>query len=217
LFYTSYGYLSIQVKLRRVKYSRSKGTKLGEEAEREKIKKIAKLRALLEKRIEAMEEEVDGLKTLLELVDTTLVKEGFKRAEVIKPTQLPQEQVTTPRKQKKGVPIKTVTGDLLAQLYVEKDSMQIALAEDKNFDIRTPPFTSFLMDRVLAKMQEKDKEAANKGEITPENILTYDIKRDGNIIRTINIRNIKPGRSRELKSSIRWTLEKMYERIKQTS
>jgi hypothetical protein len=110
-----------------------------------------------------------------------------------------------------------VTGDLLAQIYVERDSMQVAFAEDKNFDINAPPFTSFLVERVLAKMQEKDKEAASKGEIDPENILAYDIKREGNIVRAIDIRNIKPGRYRELRSSIRWTLEKMYERMKQTS
>ncbi len=193
---------------------------MSEEGEREKIKKIAKLRALLEKRVESMEEELEGLKMLLELVDATLLTEGFKRAEISKPIQPPQKQATpqpSVTKQKKGIPIKTVTGDLLAQLYVEKDYMQVTFAEDKNFDINTPPFTSFLMERVLAKMQEKDREAANKGEIAPENVLAYNIKRDGNIVREINIRNIKPGRSRELKSSIRWTLEKMYERIKQTS
>lgn len=190
---------------------------MSEEVESEKIKKIAKLRAFLEKRIGAMEEEVDGLKTLLELVDSTLVKEGFKRAEILKLPQPSPKKTTTPIKLKKGVPIKTITGDHLAQLYFEKDSMEVVFAEDKNFDINTPPFNSFLVERVLAKMQEKDKQAANKGEIAPENILNYDIKRDGNIVRKIDIRNIKPGRSRELKSSIRWTLEKMYERIKQTT
>ena len=193
---------------------------MSEEGERDKIKKIGKLRALLEKRVETMETELDGLKTLLELIDATLLKEGFKRAEISKPIQpSPKQAPPKPsvREQKKGIPLKTVTGDLLAQLYIEKDSMQVALAEDKNFDINTPPFTSFLVERVLAKMQEKDREAASKGKIAPEKILDYNIKRDGNIIREIDIRNIKPGRSRELKSSIRWTLEKMYERMKQTS
>jgi hypothetical protein len=192
--------------------------KMSKEGEKEKIKKIAKLRPLLEKRIKTMEAELDGLKTLLELLDATLLKEGFKRAEV---SELPTPREATPQpsvvKQKKGIPIKTVTGDLLAQIYVERDSMQVAFAEDKNFDINAPPFTSFLVERVLAKMQEKDKEAASKGEIDPENILAYDIKREGNIVRAIDIRNIKPGRYRELRSSIRWTLEKMYERMKQTS
>lgn len=191
---------------------------MSEDEEKEKIKKIAKLRAILEKRVETMETELDGLKTLLSLIDKTLIKDGFKRAEISKPVQTSPKQATqkpsvTP--QKKGVPLKTVTGDLLAQFYIEKDLIQITLAEDKNFDINTPPFKSFFVERVLAKMQEKDREDASKGKIDPEKILSYNIKRDGDILREITIRNLRRERSRELKSSVRWTLEKMYERIKQ--
>jgi hypothetical protein len=191
---------------------------MSEDEEKEKIKKIAKLRAILEKRVETMEKELDGLKTLLSLIDATLIKDGFKRAEISKPVQTPPKQTTPPpslTQQKKGVPLKTVTGDLLAQFYIEKDSIQITLAEDKNFDINTPPFKSFFVERVLAKMQEKDREDASKGKIDPEKILSYNIKQDGNTLREITIRNLRRERSRELKSSVRWTLEKMYERIKQ--
>jgi hypothetical protein len=187
--------------------------------EREKIKKIAKLRAFLEKRVEDMETELDGLKTLLGLIDSTLLKESFKRAEVTKPIQTPQKQETPQpppiKPPKRGIPLKTVTGDVLAQIYTEKDLIQITLAEDKNFDINTPPFTSFFVERVLAKMQEKDREDAGKGKLDPEKIVSFDIKQDGNRLREITIRNLRAERSRELKSSIRWTLEKMYERMKQ--
>jgi hypothetical protein len=191
---------------------------MSEDGGKEKIKKIANLRALLEKRIEAMETELDGLKTLLELIDTTLIKEGFKRAEISKPVQIvPKQMVSQPEvpQQKKGITLKTVTGDLLAHFYVGKDLIQITLAEDKNFDIDTPPFKSFFVERVLAKMQEKDREDISKGKIDPERILSYDFKQDGNMIREINIRNLRRERSRELKSSLRWTLEKMFERMKQ--
>ena len=191
---------------------------MSENEEKETIKKIAKLRATLEKRVEAMEAELDEMKTLLSLIDTTLLKESFKRAEISKPVQPPQKQETPPPPvvpQKRGVPLKTVTGDLLAELYPEKDSMQIVLAKDKNFDINTPPFTSFFVERVLAKMEEKDKEDAKEGKLAPENILKFSMKQDGNIIREITIHNLRRERSRELKSSIRWTLEKMYERMKQ--
>ena len=191
---------------------------MSENEEKETIKKIAKLRATLEKRVEAMEAELDEMKTLLSLIDTTLLKESFKRAEISKPVQPPQKQETPPPPvvpQKRGVPLKTVTGDLLAELYPEKDSMQIVLAKDKNFDINTPPFTSFFVERVLAKMEEKDKEDAKEGKLAPENILQFNIKQDGNIIREITLHNLRRERSRELKSSIRWTLEKMYERMKQ--
>jgi ribosomal protein L11 len=191
---------------------------MSENEEKEKIKKMAKLRAVLEKRMETLEAELDELKTLLELIDSTLIEEGFKRAEVAKPVQVPAKQETPQPPvvpQKRGVPLKTVTGDLLAHIYTEKDSMQITLAEDKNFDINTPPFMSFFVERVLAKMQEKDKEDANTGKLAPENVLSFSIKQDGNIVREITINNLRRERSRELKSSIRWTLEKMYERIKQ--
>jgi len=191
---------------------------MGENEEKEKIKKIAKLRVLLEKRVEAMETELDGLKSLLGLIDTTLVKQSFKRAEIAKQVQPPPKKVApqpSVKQQKKGISLKTVTGDLLAKLYTEKDMIQITLAEDKNFDIKTPPFTSFFVDRVLAKMQEKDKEEASKGKLGSEKTVSYSIKQDGNIIKEIIIRNLRPERSRELKSAIRWTLEKMYERMNQ--
>jgi hypothetical protein len=113
--------------------------------------------------------------------------------------------------------LKTVAGDLLANLHVAKDSMQVVLAKDKEFNINTPPFMSFLVERVLAKMQEKDREAAGTGEIAPDRIISYNIARDGDTIREITIRNIEPDRLRELKSTIRWTLEKMYEKMKTDS
>jgi len=192
---------------------------MAEEGEKEKIKKIAELRELLEKRIEDMETELEGLRVLLGFIDDTLLEKGFKRAEIVKPVPAPPEAVPPPPAMgyERSVPLKTVAGDLLADLYMGEDSMRIVMAEDKSFDVNTPPFTSFLVERVLAKMQERDREAAGTGEITPDKILSYNIVRDGDIIREITIRNVRPERSRELKSSIRWTLEKMYEKEMQTS
>lgn len=193
---------------------------LNENDEKENIKKIAKLREILEKRVIEMETELDGLKTLLNLIDTTLVKQSFKRAELPKIIQSQSEIETykkvSPIKEKKGIPLKTVTGDLLAQIYSEKDLVIISLPEDKKFDINIPPFTSFFVERVLAKMLEKDKEDAEKGKLDPDKIISYEIKQDGKILKQITIRNLRAERSRELKSSIRWTLEKMFERMKQT-
>jgi len=198
----------------------------------ERMRKMAEYRALLEKRVQEVETELEGLRALLELVNTTLLEKGFKRAEVTKPIPapslaaaveeglappLPQEaEAVTPTtlEYEHAVPIKTATGDLLANLYISEDSMHIVLAEDKHFNINTPPFTTFLVDRVLAKMQEKDREAASTGEITPDKILSYSILRDGDVLREFTIRNITPDRSQELKSTIRWTLEKMYEKMK---
>lgn len=193
---------------------------MSESEEKDNIKKMAKLRATIEKRVEALETELDEMKTLLTLIDSTLIKEGFKRAEISQPPQTQTQQpapMQPPVTKKKGIPLKTVTGDLLAEIYTEKDDMQIVLAQDKNFDVNIPPFTSFFVERVLAKMQEKDKEDAGKGKLAPERILEYTIERDGATIKEIDIQNLRPERFRELKSSIRWTLEKMFEKMQQAN
>ena len=200
---------------------------MAEKGEEKEIKKVAELRERLQKRVDEMEAELEGLRILLKLVDDTLLEKGFKRAEIEKPVPVPPEAEAVPTppevapppalEYERSIPIKTVTGDLLAVLYIEGDSMRIVPAEDKSFDVKTPPFMSFLVERVLAKMQEKDREAASAGEITPDKILSYNIVRDGDLIREVTIRNIRPERSRELKSTIRWTLEKMYEKTMQTS
>ena len=188
-----------------------------EAMEGEKVKKIAEFRTLLEKRIQEMKTELEGMQTLLEFVNATLLEKGFKKAEIRKPVSTPIIQETPPLAvdYEKSIPLKTVAGDLLANLHVAKDSMRVVLAEDKEFNINTPPFMSFLVERVLTKMQEKDREAAGTGEIAPDRIISYNIARDGDTIREITIRNIESERLRELKSTIRWTLEKMYERMKQ--
>ena len=202
-----------------------------EKVEEEKIKKIAELRTLLEERVTKMEKELEQWRALLDFVNATLLKVGFKKAEIVKPpppSTMPQpaEEVAPPEaptvqppvlEYEQAIPLKTVTGDLLANLYVSEDSMRIVLAEDKQFDINTPPFRTFLLERVLVKMQEKDREAASEGEIPPDKILSYNIVREGDILREITIRNVQPDRSRELKSTIKWTLEKMYEKTKATA
>lgn len=195
--------------------------------EKEKIKKMAEFRAWLEKRVEEVETELEGLRVLLEFTDSSLLEKGFKRAEMIKPTATPQQVMpATPSETAlplpameygETIPLRTVTGDLLADMYVADDSMRIVLPKDKNFDVNIPPFTSFLVERVLAKMQEKDREAAGTGDIAPDKILSYNIIRDGDTVREVTIKNIRPERLQELKSTIRWTLEKMYEKMKQNS
>jgi hypothetical protein len=177
--------------------------------EEEKIKKMAKFRTILEKRVQDMETELEGLRALLGFVDDILLEGGFKRVKIDRPAS----SVLQPsEKLENFIPIKTVTGVLLANLFIKENSMHIILAKERQFNIHTSPFTSFFVERVLMKMQEKDQEAMRNGEITPEQMLTYNISRDGDFIREIIIRNTTPERLRELRSTIRWTLEKMYEK-----
>jgi len=197
----------------------------------EKIKRLVTFKKRLEKKVEALQSELKELQAMLETVNSMLLEKGFKRAEITKEpaaTEIlpPKEEVKAepeppslqPTAESENViPLETVTGELLANLYVTQDSLRIVLAEDKDFNIHTPPFTQFLVERVFTKMQEKNGELAKTGQLTPEKIFSYNITRDGDIIREIIIKNVDSDRLRELKSSIRWTLEKMYEKMKTQS
>ncbi len=186
---------------------------MAEEEEGGKVRRLAEFKALLERRVKEADTELAGLRVLLEYVDASLLEKGFRKAKALKPPPATVEKPPIRHEEyERVVPLKTVGGKLLANLYVAEDLMRVVPAADKSFNVNAPPFLSFLVERVLAKMQEKDREAAESGEITPEKILSYDISRKGEEVREITIRNVRAERSRELKSTIRWTLEKMYEK-----
>jgi uncharacterized coiled-coil protein SlyX len=193
----------------------------------EKIKRLVSFKQKLEKRVEELEFELKELQATLEAINSILIEKGFKHAEITKPPAEiealpPKEEVMVepspqPSTEYESVPLRAVTGELLATLYVSEDSLRMVPAEDKNFNVNTPPFTPFLVERVFAKMQEKDNELARSGQITTEKVFFYNIVREGDVIREITIKHVDQDRLRELKSSIRWTLEKMYEKMKSQS
>ncbi|MEM3579661.1 MAG: hypothetical protein QXH40_01510 [Candidatus Bathyarchaeia archaeon] len=200
--------------------------------EAEEVKRILAFKKKLERRVEKLESELRELKSILEAVNSVLLAKGFKRAEIAKAPAPTPPAVAVPIKEeemviqpqpvqmpefKEVISLKTAAEELLATLYVGEGFLKIVLAEDKKFNVNTPPFNQFLVERVLAKMQQKDSELAKAGKLKPEEIFSYNIVRDGEIIREIHIKNFDAERLRELKSSVKWTLEKMYEKMKSQS
>jgi uncharacterized coiled-coil protein SlyX len=184
----------------------------------EKLKRLVSFKQKLEKKIEELESELKELQATLEAINSILIEKGFKHAEMTKtPAEteaLPaKEEIMTEPSQYESVQLKAATGELLATLHTSDDSLQVVPAQDKNFNVNTPPFTPFLLERVLAKMQEKDNELARTGQIATEKAFSYKVVREGDVVREITIKNVDPDRLRELKSSIRWTFEKMYEKM----
>ena len=195
----------------------------------ERIRKLIAFKKKLETRIEEVDSELKELQATLETVNSILLEKGFKQVKIseeaigveavapkeegvagaLEPSSFQQEGES-----ESVVPLKTVTGELLANLYLTEDSLRVVPAEGKTFNVNTPPFTHFLVERVLLKMQERDSEMVRAGQLAPEKIFCYNIVRDGDLIREIVVKNADPDRLRELKSSIRWTLEKMYEKMK---
>ncbi|MDI6691220.1 MAG: hypothetical protein QME50_05045 [Candidatus Bathyarchaeota archaeon] len=189
----------------------------------EKIKRLVAFKKKLEKRVEDLESELKELQTMLEAVNSILLEKGFKRAEIPKaPAEVealhPKEEVPTekapPMEYESVTPLKAMDGEPLANLYTSGDMVRVVPAEGKSFNLNTPPFTPFLVERVFAKMQEKDNELSRTGQLAPDKVFSYNLVREGDILREIIIEHVDQDRLRELKSSIRWTLEKMYEKMK---
>jgi hypothetical protein len=198
--------------------------------EAEKIKMLIEFKKRVEKKVEGLESELKELQAMLEAVNSILLDKGFKRAEIPKTPSTPTAEIQPHKEEtappsppppsvetKEVISLKTASGELLATLYVDDESLHVMLAQDKNFTINTPPFTQFLVERVLAKMQEKDTELVKTGQLMPDQTFSYNILRDGDNVHEIIISNFDGDRLKELKSSIRWTLEKMYEKMKSQS
>jgi hypothetical protein len=200
----------------------------------EKMKSLIAFKKRLEDQLEKLEAETKEAQASLDTVNTILLEKGFKRGdikevsaapapvpkEVVLPKQEPEPQtvVVTPTQQhteqESVIPLKTMAEEPLAIMYFDKQTIHVLPDESKNFSINTPPFSNFLVEKVFAKMQEKDKELVRLGQLSTDKMFTYSVVREQDLIREIVIKNVDDERLKELKSSIRWTFEKMYEKMK---
>jgi hypothetical protein len=197
----------------------------------DKTKALVAFKKKLEERLEKLDAETKEFQVMLDTVNSILLEKGFKRGDMKEVPPAPKEEAPPapaespvavsekpalqPAAEPESViPLKTLDDEPLAIIYVDKQSMHVLPDERKNFSVNTPPFTHFLVERVLAKMQEKDNELVRMGQLTPDKIFAYNIVREGDLIREIVIRNVDEERLKELKSSIRWTLEKMFEKMR---
>jgi hypothetical protein len=202
--------------------------------DQDRIKGMIALKQRLEKRLAKMDAEIKELQATLDTVNTILLEKGFRRvnikeaeaAAVQKEPGAQPKQAPSPPKESRPtgyqggepenvIPLKTLNEESLAIIYIEKDSsLHVLPDESKHFSVNTPPFTNFLVERVLAKMQDKDSELVRLKQLSPDQMFSYNIVREGDLVREIIIRNVDEERFKELKSSIRWTFDKMHEKMK---
>jgi hypothetical protein len=84
------------------------------------------------------------------------------------------------------------------------------------FNATIPPFQSFLVERVLDNMRSADEDRVTRGEITADEILSYDVVKEGERILRVVVRNFGgERRMREIQSSLRWAFDKMYDKLRQ--
>jgi len=191
----------------------------------EKMKALVAFKKKLEKQLEDLDAETKEVTAALEIVNQILLEKGFKRGDI---KEVPQRSIEPPKavvvrdkavsppiqELDNVIPLRTLNEEPLAIIYVEKGSLHVLPDESKSFSVNTPPFNHFLVERILARMQEKDGELVRMGQLAPDRMFAFNIVREGDLIREIIIKNVDEERLKELKSSLRWTFEKMYEKMK---
>ena len=199
--------------------------------ESEEIEILLKTKSKIEKKINWHEKELDQLHTILKLLERNISEKTFKVADslpikvkptvpkkVIPPIQtskpIPPQTVSQPVGME-SIPLKATDGTLLGTISYGAEKMKAILSSKIQFNINTPPFNQFLITKILNSMISKDQSDARTNKISPEEILTYKIIRDDDIIKEVLINNYgDERRALTLRNSIRWTFEKMYEKMK---
>lgn len=177
-------------------------------------KKLAEMKSFLERRIKQQEDEVNSLRSFLEVVDSLLAERSFRPVEIAPPTQLPGRPRASPSTHPERIPIMTTNGATIASILMDQDGMHVVPEANVKLDSNSPPLRAFLLGKILDPMQTKDKEAASSGAIPPEDILAYDLEQEDGYLKAIHIKNYGDDRRvLELKNAIRWTLRRMYEKV----
>lgn len=184
------------------------------------IRKLAEIKSKLENRVSQLTSEIADLRAILEVVDSLLAEKSFKRLELPKspgPPQTPETISVPPTTEvapRQVIPLKTAEGVALVELQFYDSELKVIPAEGLKFDVSSPPLRSFLIARVLEPMQTADKEAAKTGQISADKILSYRMEQEGNTLKNLVIQNYGDERRQtELRSAIRWTFRRMYERL----
>jgi hypothetical protein len=172
-------------------------------------KRLAELKSYLEKRVAEHDAEIRSLKSFLETVDTMLAEKSYRRL------KLPATETKTVAQPPANAPqtIRTISGVHLADIFVEGKDMRVVPSREIRFDANAPPLRSFLVGKVLEPLHVRDEEATRKQEITPDDVLAYDIDKEGSLLKQIHVKNYGDERRlNELKNALRWTFRRMYEK-----
>ena len=173
-------------------------------------RKLLRIRTDLEGRIERLEEEIQDIKKAIMEIDKSIVRQGFRRPSVDQFDKTLDEDM----KDENRISMKTKDGVTLGFLSINENEINFHPVDEWEFTLDVPPLNSFFIERVLSNMKTTDEEKATRGEIPPDKVFSYEVITEGDQITGINIKNYGGERRlREIRSSLRWALEKMYEKL----
>ncbi len=192
----------------RIPETRSKVRRLSDTHEKT-TKRLAELKSYLEKKVVEHQAEIHNLQSFLETVDDILAEKSYRRVQL--PKSVPETSATSGSNPPQT--IRTISGVLLADIFVEGQDIRIVPSKDIKFDANAPPLRSFLVGKVLEPLHVKDEESTRKQELSPDQVLSYEIDKEATLLKQIYVKNYGDERRlNELKNALRWTFRRMYEK-----
>jgi hypothetical protein len=183
------------------------------------LKRLAEMKAYLEKKIAESEREAERLRSFLEIVDSQLAEKSFRRVKIPADAQVAPgpEMIEEARKETGEMwPISTPEGAHLADLQITESEITLVPDPGIRYELVSPPLRAFLVARVLDPMHVKDQESARNGQLSANNVLTYELEEDSGTLRTLRVHNYGDQRRlNELRNAMRWTIRRMYEKTLQ--
>jgi hypothetical protein len=184
------------------------------------VKRLAEMKAYLERRIAESQQEIERFRSFLEVVDSLLAERSFRPVKIPAEAQaIPTAEKTEAVKKPAGElwPLTSPEGVHLADLQITESEIVLVPDSSIRYEVASPPLRAFLIARVLDPMSSKDQEAVRNGQLNAADVLSYQVEEDSGVLKTLRVQNYRDqARLGELRNAIRWTIRRMYEKTLQT-
>jgi hypothetical protein len=202
------------------------------------IKNAAEIREWLTKLISEKQEEIERMKITLSLIDSVLKQGSFKTAANLNLNKksfsnekssvvengIKRDDISRIQKNQEEKPQALETRQIkrmkdntvIAQVEVSKEGIEIIPMESINFNLETPPFRSFFINRILEGMKSKDIDKVKQGQLSETDVISFHtLPKDNseNIIKKIEIKNYRDKeRINEIFNTVAWVFTRMLEK-----
>lgn len=207
------------------------------------IRRAAEVREWLVKEVTNKKEELDKLRNTLQIVDSLLKRTSFisasnlessaKQSQSLNEEDEDDEETTQQDRMNSatkspsdkyrenitpGVEIRSLKrvkdNLLISNAEYTPAFVKIALTDDLNLNINTPPFKTFFLNRILEGMKTKDKEKVQKGELGESEIIDFKVDNDEDgKINSVMISNYREReRLNEIFNTATWVFTRMLEK-----
>ncbi len=202
------------------------------------IKNAAEIREWLTKLISEKQDEIERIKITLSLIDSVLKQGSFKTAanlnlnkksfsnekSTIVDNESRKDNAPSLQKSQEEQPqsletrhIKRMKDNaLIALVDVSKERIEIMPVESINFNIETPPFKSFFINRILEGMRNKDIDKVKQDQLSETDVISFNTiqkENNENILKKIEIKNYRDkDRVNEIFNTVAWVFTRMLEK-----